>query len=78
MITQIGITLFSLIAIYLTQDKRIERRRWSSVFGLISQPFWFYASVTTEQWGIFLLSLLYTAVWVKGFYTHWIAQPEVV
>ena len=78
MITQIGITLFSLIAIYLTQDKRLERRRWASIFGLISQPFWFYASVTTEQWGIFLLSLLYTAVWAKGFYIHWIAQPEVV
>ena len=76
MITQIGITVFSLIAIYLTQDKRIERRRWASVFGLASQPFWFYASVTTAQWGIFTLSLLYTAVWAKGFYTHWIAQPE--
>lgn len=76
MISQFGLTLFSLLAIYLTQDPRLERRRWASVFGLISQPFWFWASISTQQWGIFTLSLLYTAVWAKGFYTHWIDQES--
>ncbi|HDY98737.1 MAG TPA: hypothetical protein ENH72_09620 [Pseudomonas sabulinigri] len=76
MINQFGLTIFSLLAIWLTQEKRIERRRWASVFGLISQPFWFWAAISSQQWGILLLSLLYTAVWAKGFYTHWIAKQE--
>ncbi|WOD12757.1 hypothetical protein RPW65_07920 [Pseudomonas sp. NyZ704] len=78
MITQFGLTVFSLLAIWLTQEKRIERRRWASIFGLASQPFWFYAAISTQQWGVFILSLLYTAVWAKGFYTHWISKPEVL
>ncbi|MEH6566940.1 MAG: hypothetical protein V7756_16565 [Halopseudomonas sp.] len=77
MITQFGLTVFSLLAIWLTQDTRLQRRRWASIFGLASQPFWFYAAISTQQWGVFILSLLYTAVWAKGFYTHWIAIPEV-
>lgn len=77
MITQFGLTIFSLLAIWLTQEKRFARRRWASIFGLASQPFWFYAAISTQQWGVFILSVLYTAVWAKGFYTHWIAIPEV-
>ncbi|MGB7388924.1 MAG: hypothetical protein WA929_15170 [Pseudomonas neustonica] len=77
MITQFGLTIFSLLAIWLTQDTRLQRRRWASIFGLVSQPFWFYAAISTQQWGVFILSLLYTSVWAKGFYTHWMAKAEV-
>lgn len=78
MITQFGLTIFSLLAIWLTQDTSLQRRRWASIFGLVSQPFWFYAAISTQQWGVFILSLLYTGVWAKGFYTHWIAKAEAV
>ena len=48
-------------------------RRWASVFGLVGQPFWFYAAWETQQWGIFALCVLYTITWSKGFYTNWIS-----
>lgn len=44
-----------------------------SVFGLVGQPFWFYAAWETQQWGIFALCVLYTITWGKGFYTNWIS-----
>ena len=45
---------------------RIARRKWAPVFGLIGQPFWFYAAWTSQQWGIFALCFLYSLSWARG------------
>lgn len=66
MIAQIGIAIFGVLAVWLSQESRIERRRWAPVFGLVGQPFWFWAAVSTEQWGIVALSVLYTISWARG------------
>lgn len=71
---QIGIAFTGCIAIWLTNDNKASKRKWASVFGLIGQPFWFYAAITAEQWGILALTFLYTASWAKGFYNNWIRQ----
>jgi hypothetical protein len=71
MIAQIFIAVFGVTAVWLSQDSRIERRKWASIFGLLGQPFWFYAAWTTEQWGIFVLSIMYTISWLRGFKQHW-------
>ena len=76
MSAQIFIALFGVSAVALSQSALVERRRWASVFGLIGQPFWFYASWQAQQWGIFALCILYTITWVKGFYTNWIAHSQ--
>lgn len=73
MFAQLFIALFGVTAVALTQSTLHERRKWASIFGLIGQPFWFYAAYTTQQWGIFALCFLYTASWAKGFYNFWIA-----
>ena len=39
---QIAIALTGVVAIWLSQDHRIQFRKWASIFGLIGQPFWFY------------------------------------
>ena len=72
MIAQIFIALFGVTAVALSQSLLATRRRWAPVFGLIGQPFWFYAAWESQQWGIFALCLLYTLSWGKGFYTSWI------
>ena len=74
MISQLGIAFFGVIAIWLSQDTRYNSRKWSSVFGLIGQPFWFYSAWTTQQWGIFVLSILYTWVWLVGFRNYWLKK----
>lgn len=69
---QIGIAICGVTAVFLSQDSRATWRKWSCIFGLIGQPFWFYTAYTHEQWGIFALSFLYTFSWARGFKTNWI------
>ena len=73
MTSQIFIALFGVTAVTLSQSDIAARRRWASVFGLVGQPFWFYAAWESQQWGIFALSFLYTLSWAKCFYSNFIA-----
>ena len=74
MIEQIGIAVFGLLAVFLSQDSRESWRRWACIFGLLGQPFWFYATWKAAQWGIFALSFLYAFSWARGFYNFWLRR----
>lgn len=71
---QIAIALFGVSAIWLSQDSSPERRKWAPVLGLIGQPFWFYAAWKAQQFGIFVLCILYTISWARGVRTQWRAR----
>lgn len=75
MIAQLGIALFGVAAIWLSQDALESRRRWASVLGLAGQPFWFWATFSAQQWGMFALCFLYSWSWFKGFRLHWMGKP---
>lgn len=75
---QIFLAIFGVIAIWLSQDSRESVRKYSCLFGMISQPFWFYTSYVNEQWGVFILAIFYTIAWMKGFYNHWINPPPKI
>lgn len=68
---QIAIALLCVTAVFLSQDALESRRRWAPIFGLLGQPFWFYATWKAEQWGIFALCFLYTFSWARGLWTYW-------
>jgi hypothetical protein len=72
MIDQLGIALTGVIAIFLTQSKREELRRYACIFGLAGQPFWFWAAWQADQWGILTINVLYAAAWSKGVWMHWL------
>lgn len=72
---QLAIALTGVTAVWLSQDSRPEYRRWSSIFGMIGQPFWFYATYKAEQWGIFALCFLYTYSWGRGLWNNWL-KPQ--
>ena len=72
MIEQIMIALTGLIAVGLSQQGNLELKRYACFFGLAGQPFWFYATLQAEQFGIFVLSLFYTYAWGMGLYNNWI------
>jgi hypothetical protein len=72
MIDQVAIFVFGIAAVWLSQDPRPKWTRFACVFGLASQPFWFYTTATHHQWGIFASAFLYTYAWVRGFYHHWV------
>jgi hypothetical protein len=73
-VTQIGIALCGVTAVWLSQDPREKWRRWSSVFGLAGQPFWFAETLAAEQWGMLVLCALYTWSWWRGFRAHWLKR----
>jgi len=71
MIEQLGIALFGVTAVFLSQDARESRRRWACIAGLLGQPFWFYATWKAGQWGMFALCFLYAFSWARGLRTYW-------
>ena len=63
---QVMILILSLTSIILLTSKSESVKRWGSVAGLCSQPFWLYATWNADQGGMFLLSITYTILWVRA------------
>jgi hypothetical protein len=74
MIEQIGIAVFGLIAIALTQSDDAELRPFACFFGLAAQPFWFLITWRAKQWGMFVLSGAYAGLWLMGLWNFWLIQ----
>lgn len=64
---QIALGLLGVTAIRLSQHHEPKYQKLSPIFGLCGQPFWFYATYQKELWIMFLLCMLYTYAWWKGF-----------
>ncbi|MEO8752333.1 MAG: hypothetical protein ABI624_06625 [Casimicrobiaceae bacterium] len=71
MTEQIIIGICGLASVWLSQSPRVRTQRWACIFGLCAQPAWFYATWQAGQWGIFILSLIYTIGWLRGVHTFW-------
>lgn len=76
MIEQAFIAVTELIAIWLLQEKDKNYRKWASIFGLLGQPFWFYASFQANQWGAFILCFFFTLAWLKSLKTYWFSKEN--
>lgn len=76
MIAQIMIAATGVIAVFLTQQKNAEMKRYACLFGMAGQPFWFYAAWTADQWGIFILCLFYTYSWGLGIKNYWLREER--
>jgi len=74
MIVQILIAILGVAAVWLSQDRRADRRKYACLFGLLGQPLWFYTTWKSGQWGIFALSFVYTFAWIKGFHVYWLEK----
>jgi hypothetical protein len=71
---QYAIMVLGSLAAWLTQDTRAAWRRWACIFGLLSQPFWFYACWRSGQAGLLLMAVIYTAIWARGLINHWLPR----
>lgn len=76
MIAQIFIAVFGVLAVWLSQQSNAQFQKYACIFGLVSQPFWFYSSWDTQQWGIFALSFFYAFAWAQGFKNHWLPGTD--
>lgn len=73
MISQIGIFVFGVSAIWLVGRKEWWRK-FGYIAGLCGQPFWIYTAIITENYGLGAMCLFYTYSWAQGFYNHWIKK----
>lgn len=69
---QLAIALTGMIAIWITQQPDKLLYRYAPILGLVGQPFWFHATYSAEQWGMFILCFGYTYAWFIGFKRHWL------
>lgn len=48
-----------------------KRHKLGLGVSLISQPFWFYFTMSSGYWGMFLVSLWHCGNQIRGLYNHW-------
>ena len=77
---QAVITLSSIAALVLVMQST-PVRRWGPVVGLVGQPAWLFSTWAHGQFGMFLVSGAFTAIYVWGVWRDWVEplfeQPEV-
>ena len=71
-IAQGVIAVLGVSAIWFSQDSLVSRQRIAPILGLLAQPAWFYTAIINEQYGLFVLSFLYSYSWWRGFKRHWL------
>lgn len=68
---QTAILLLGGLAIWMTHSPGEQARRYAPIVGLVSQPFWLVETFNAAQWGMFALSVWYTAAWLRGINREW-------
>lgn len=76
MIDQVAIAILGPSALLISQTRKYAK--YACFIGLLSQPFWFYASYVAAQWGIFGVSFLYLGAWCLGLWNHWLSPKRVI
>lgn len=68
---QLALALFGLSALWMATGRSERARRWAPVVGLCGQPAWLWFAASVQAWGLFVLSLAYTAVYVRAAWVQW-------
>lgn len=74
MSAQLGIAIFGVLAIWLSQYQSYEARKWACIAGFVSLPFGYWAAIHADQWGVMALNIACTVAWARGFRTYWMAK----
>jgi nicotinamide riboside transporter PnuC len=70
-VSQVALVILGPLAIILVAKKN----RWGFVAGLLSQPFWFITALINQQWGVFLVSIIFTGSWILGIW-EWFLRDD--
>ena len=68
------VTLGPTVIWFLAQKK--PWMRWGYILGLCSEPFWLGTSIINRQWGLFILTIVYTVCYCIGVYNYWIKKEK--
>lgn len=68
---QLLIAMFGLTSITFAMGNNPRLRKWAPIIGLAGQPFWFMATIPTQQYGMVALCVAYTLVYIRGIWMQW-------
>ncbi|TCS35825.1 hypothetical protein EDC30_109124 [Paucimonas lemoignei] len=57
-------------SVWLMADPRGQRRSLGCWIGLAGQPAWFFSTYQHFQWGMFMLSVVFTSSFIRGIVLH--------
>lgn len=69
--TQLFIALFGLTSIWMALGNNPRLRKWSPIVGLCGQPAWLFFAWQSQAWGLGLLVVAYTLVYINGVRVQW-------
>lgn len=75
---QAWIFISGALAIWLLSDPFSRFHRHGCWIGLSGQPFWLWATFQHAQWGMFALTIIYSASFVRGILKHRSSLPVKV
>jgi hypothetical protein len=73
MLIQIIILVTGCTSIWVVNRKE-KWYKYGCIIGLLGQPAWLYLAITTHNWEIFILTLVYTYSWGQGVYFNFIKK----
>jgi len=73
-LSQVLIGGLGIASVMLVTSKDEGLRRLAAPLALLAEPFWFYTAYINEQWGILLLTLIYTFRWTQVFIRDWVRR----
>lgn len=71
MVAQFLIALFGLTAVYCATGNSVRLRKWAPIIGLTGQPAWAWFAWQSQGWGLGLLVMAYSTVYIRGILVQW-------
>lgn len=68
---QVLMAVTGLVAIYMATSLDPAMRRWAAVFGLLGQPAWLYVTWQHGEFGMFVVSVAYSVIWLRAGWREW-------
>lgn len=72
-IIQIIILVMSVLCIYMISTTG-KYQRYGFIVGITVQPLWIYSTYTKEQYGMVVISIIYTLIHINGIYQRFIKK----
>ena len=69
--TQLFIALFGLTSLSFAMGHNPILRKWAPIIGLCGQPFWAFFAWQTQGWGLGVLVVAYSLVYINGIRVQW-------
>lgn len=66
------IFIFGVLYMWLLSCEKEKYMALGFLVLILVQPFWFYTTLSNQQYGMFTLAVIYFFIGLRGIYTHWL------